>query len=191
MDKRINEKSENLMYKKVEETRNPKEYKINKRTSIILSKILREYKRNFENNLYHDENFNSIISHYMINGLCPDVVNEDPQLTSEIMMHVGNSRDNIFSEYIARESGNMKKNFRIIIGSCALLLMASYGYSMKEVLYIFESERWKKKIKEEEITLRISSAVKKICRYESLDTFLMDKIQSYQLIEENKEETEK
>lgn len=189
MAKKRKEKSKKWMFKKVKEDRNPKEYKISKRAEIILSKILKEYKWNLDNEKYDDKEFDSIISHYMITSLVPNATNESEELVSEIMKHVGDSRSNIFSEYIARESENKEKNFRIIIGSCALLLMGSYGYTLQELLSIFESERWKKKIKAKEITLRISTAVRKICLYEDLDTFLIDKIKPYQP-EENKEEND-
>ena len=158
----------------------PGEYKMSKRVEIVREKILREYKWNRDNRNFDDEDYDSIMAHQVIVGLCPYATEEPDELVSEVIKHVGTTNNNIFSEYIERNAEDKKKNVRVLIGSCVLLLMAEYGYSLQGVLDIFQSERWKKKMKKTEITYRVENAVNKVCLYEDLVDYLTEKIQSYQ-----------
>lgn len=158
----------------------PGEYKISKRVEIVREKILREYRWNRDNRNFDDKDYDSIMAHQVITGLCPDATEEPDELVSEVIKHVGITNNNIFSEYIERNAEDKKKNVRVLIGSCALLLMAEYGYSLQGVLDIFQSERWRKKMKKTEIIYRIENAVSKVCLYEDLVDYLTEKIQSYQ-----------
>lgn len=158
----------------------PGEYKMSKHLEIVKEKILKEYRWNLHHQKVEDDDYNSIVTQQIVKALCPDATEIADELQEEILKHVGTTNSNIFSEYLERDADNPMKNARIVIGSCALLLMAEYGYTLDGVVQIFQSERWKKKFKPKEITLRIDNAVRKICMYESLDDFLREKIQSYQ-----------
>lgn len=168
----------------------PGEYKMSKRVEIVREKILREYRWNRDNRNFDDEDYDSIMAHQVIIGLCPNATEEPDELVSEVIKHVGTTNNNIFSEYIERNAEDKKKNVRVLIGSCALLLMAEYGYSLQGVLDIFQSERWKKKMKKTEIIYRVENAVRKVCFYEDLVDYLTEKIQSYQPEKSEEEENE-
>ena len=150
------------------------------RLEIVKEKILKEYRWNLHHQKVEDDDYDSIIIQYVVTALCPDAIEIPDKLREEILKHVGTTNSNIFSEYLERDADNPIKNSRIVVGSCALLLMAEYGYTLDRVIQIFQSERWKKKFKPKEITLRIDNAIRKICMYESLDDFLKERIQSYQ-----------